>query len=165
MQGHFSLSSFGAGIALGAILAAAWFLGGMHLGTAPSNATPPSLAAGTSTGDTLPAGTPSGAIEVPDQPSGPSVTIDSVTVPPPGVWIAVREVNGGDLGNVLGAARVGGPRTALTVSLLRATEPDTTYAVELYRDNGDSVFDLSTDSVYVDFDSGTRVIDYFKTTQ
>jgi hypothetical protein len=114
---------------------------------------------------TLPAATLSGAISVQNQSPGESVAIESVTVPPPGVWVAVREVQGTDLGNVLGAARVGGPRSNFSVSLLRATEPGHTYAVELYRDDGSGNFDLANDSVYVDFDTGQRVVAYFTTTQ
>ena len=34
----------------------------------------------------------SGAVSVANQSAGSSVTIESVTVPPPGVWIAVREI-------------------------------------------------------------------------
>lgn len=162
MKGPFSLSSFIGGIVLGGALAGAWFLGGSF---GAMNSPERSVVLGTQASTTaqMPAGSPSGAIEVHDQPAGPSVIIDSVTVPPPGVWIAVREVGDGNLGNVLGAALVGGPRADVPVQLLRDTEPGTTYAVELYRDNGDDAFNLDTDSVYVDFDSGMRVIDYFKT--
>ncbi len=164
MKGPFSLSSFIGGIVLGGILASAWFFGNSMqvLDTAQTGVDLGMHA--TSTDASLPAGSPSGAIEVRDQPAGPAVIIDTVTVPPPGVWIAVREVSEGALGNVLGAALVGGPRADVSVQLLRDTTPGATYAVELYRDNGDGVFDLDSDSVYVDFDSGTRVIDYFKTT-
>jgi len=105
----------------------------------------------------------SGAVSVTNQPAGPQVTIESVTVPPPGVWIAVREVVGNDLGNVLGAVRVTGPRSSVSIPLLRATQPGSSYAIELYRDGGNDVFDLSTDSVYVDFTTGAPVIAYFTT--
>ena len=106
----------------------------------------------------------SGAVSVMDQPAGRAVTIESLTVPPPGVWIAVREVNGNDLGNVLGAVRANGPRRSIQIPLLRDTVLGSLYAVELYRDNGDDVFDLATDSVYVDFASGAPAVSYFKTT-
>ena len=88
-----------------------------------------------------------------------------MTVPPPGVWVAVREVQGGDLGNVLGAARASGPRSNLSVPLLRATEPGHSYAVELYRDDNGGAFDPSVNSVYVDFTTGARVVEYFTTTK
>lgn len=106
----------------------------------------------------------SGAISVVNQSAGSSVTIESVTVPQPGVWVAVREVNGSDLGNVLGAIRVNGPRSAISVPLLRATEPGLPYAVELYRTDGGEEFNLATNSVYVDFATGAPVIVHFTTT-
>ena len=105
----------------------------------------------------------SGAISIANQPAGSSVVIESVTVPPPGVWVAVREVNGNDLGNVLGAVRVNGPHSNISVPLLRATGPGLSYAVELYRDDGSETFDLANDSVYVDFATGAPVIAYFTT--
>ncbi len=91
--------------------------------------------------------------------------VDSVTVPPPGVWVTVQETHGDSLGNVLGATRVHGPLSNVVVSLLRNTEPNRTYAVVLYRSDGDGgLFNLKTDSVYVDFDSGKRVVVPFRTT-
>ncbi len=106
----------------------------------------------------------SGVVSVANQSAGNTVQIESLTVPPPGVWVAVREVNGNDLGNVLGAAYVSGPRTNFSVQLLRATEAGLTYAVELYRDDGGKTFDLENDSVYVDFATGSPVTTYFSTT-
>jgi hypothetical protein len=93
-----------------------------------------------------------------------AVAVDAVNVPAPGAWAAVEELQNGDLGNILGAARVVAPAANLTVPLLRATAPGNTYAVVLYRDNGDGTFDAKTDSVYVDFDSGERVVALFRTT-
>ena len=105
-----------------------------------------------------------GSASVSDQNSGDTVTVKSVTVPPPGVWVAVREVKGNELGNVLGAVRVNGPRSSFEVPLLRATEPSRSYAIELYRDDGEGTFDINVNSVYVDFDTGAPVILYFSTT-
>ncbi len=158
MMNSFSTSSFVAGVMLGALLAGAWFLGGN------SNfvSMPSSSFIATST---APKTQESGAVSVADQLSGDTVMVESVTVPPPGVWVAVRETNGNDLGNVLGAARVSGPRTSVPISLLRATEPGRSYAIELYRDDGNGVFDLATNSVYVDFTTGAPVIAYFTTAQ
>ena len=149
--------SFISGIVLGLLLMTAWYYGGF---SAPTSSANDASQAASST----PVGNPSGAVSVSNQPAGSIVIVDSVTVPPPGVWVAIREVNDGTLGNVLGAARVGGPRLNISVPLLRATTPGDTYAVELYRDSGDSMFDLSTESVYVDFDTGERVVAYFQTT-
>lgn len=144
---------------LGALLVSAWFLNGNPSLTLPLPSSSP-LTAATSTSPTAPQ---SGALSVADQAAGDTVTVESVTVPPPGVWVAVREMHGTDLGNVLGAARAGGPRSNFSVPLLRATEPGRPYAVELYRDDGSGVFDLSKDSVYVDFDTSAPVVAYFRT--
>ena len=76
----------------------------------------------------------------------------------------MREVTDGNLGNVLGAARVNGPRSSISISLLRATEPNRSYAAELYRDDNNGSFDPSLNSVYVDFDTGVRAVAYFSTT-
>lgn len=143
---------------LGMLLSAAWFAGDLSEYLTASA----SLNASTSTPDRAGLLQSSDIISVRDQPAGESVLVDSVAVPPPGVWVAVREMNGRDLGNVLGAARISNSRTALTVPLLRATEPDRTYVIQLYR-NDAGEFDPATSSVYVDFDSGTRVIAYFST--
>jgi hypothetical protein len=158
MKREFSPLSFTGGIVLGVLLATAWYLGGLT----PAPVSPTADTANAST--TAEHADSSGTVSVSDQSAGSSVSIASLTVPPPGVWVAVREVSAGALGNVLGAVRAGGPRMDFSVPLLRATEPGQTYAVELYRNNGDGVFDLSTDSVYVDFDTGSRVVAYFTTT-
>jgi hypothetical protein len=81
------------------------------------------------------------------------------------VWVAVREVVGDELGNVLGAVRVSGPKSGVSVPLLRATEPGRSYAVQLYRDDGNGAFDVVVNSVYVDFDTGARVVAYFTTAE
>lgn len=141
---------------LGILFAAAWLVGGEVPASPFLTLTAPTMESEKG----LPE---SGAISVTDQPAGTEVVIESVTVPPPGVWVAVREVSGRDLGNVLGAIRVNGPQSAFSVPLLRATEPGLSYAVELYRDDGDGAFNLATDSVYVDFSTGAPVIAYFAT--
>ena len=152
------MNSFIAGIILGALLVGVWFFDGKTLSLLPLTSS--SLLA-TTTGSTLPE---SGAVSVADQSPGESVIVESVTVPPPGVWVAVRETSGADLGNVLGAARVVGPHASVTVSLLRPTESGRSYAVELYRDDNNGAFDPAVNSVYVDFDTGARVVAYFTTT-
>lgn len=151
----FSARSFAIGIVLGAALTGAWFLGGGIRLPVFS----PRMA--TSTGVNVVS--ESNAVSVAAQPAGDTVVVESVTVPPPGVWVAVREVRGGELGNVLGAERASGPRSNFIIHLLRATEPDRPYAIELYRDNGDGAFDLAKDSAYVDFDTSARVIAPFRT--
>lgn len=153
MKDYVSTNSFIAGFMLGILSAGAWFLSDTLI-PMPSPSVPAT--------DTV-VSTKSGSVSVVDQRAGSEVIVESVTVPPPGVWVAVREMNGGELGNVLGAVRVSGPRTNVSVSLLRATDPDRRYAVQLYRDDGSGVFDVATDSVYVDFDTGARVVAYFTT--
>jgi len=142
---------------LGALFLGVWAAGG-DFSLSFTTASPSSPAAGTKGVAT------SDVISIADQPAGDTVVIGSVTVPSPGVWAAVREVRGDDLGNVLGAAWVSGPRTDVSVQLLRATEPGLSYAIEFYRDDGGKTFDLAADSVYVDFATGAPVITYFTTT-
>ena len=158
MKNYFSLVSFVAGVMLGVLLAGAWFFGGNFSFTPIASS---SLVA-TSTTPVL---QESGAISVANQSSGDTVVVESVTVLPPGVWVAVRETNGNNLGNVLGALRVGGPRNSVLVSLLRATKPNRSYAVQLYRDDNNGAFDPAANSVYVDFSTGAPVITYFTTTE
>ena len=161
MLARFSTTSFVAGVMVGMLVAGAWFFRGDISLSSDAQALPP-------TGHTDLSSRASGAVEVADQPAGTSVMIVSVTVPPPGVWIAVRELEGlpgqGEtLGSVLGATRVGGPRREVAIDLLRATFPARRYAVELYRDDAGVVFAPGKNSVYVDFDTGAPVIAYFMT--
>ncbi|HQU07835.1 MAG: hypothetical protein B7X04_01125 [Parcubacteria group bacterium 21-54-25] len=131
--------------------------------TIGTSAAPPAASSATTSVATYSSSTASsGAVSVGNQPAGNTVLVQSVTVPPPGVWIAVRETDGSNLGNVLGAARVHGPLSNVTVDLLRSTEPGKTYVVELYRPST-SGFSVN-DSVYVDFTSGQPVIAPFHTT-
>lgn len=154
----FSTNSFIAGVMLGILLTGTWFF----RETFPSVPAASSLLLATSTKAT---NQENGAVSVAKQSSGDTVVVESVTVPPPGVWVTVREVIGGDLGNVLGAVRISGPMSGVDVPLLRATVPGRTYAVELYRDDGNGVFDVAVNSVYIDFDTGARVVAYFDTAE
>ncbi len=156
----FSTWSFVAGVMLGALLSGAWFLGG---GNSIIQSIPASSSSSVAI-STEPMTQKSGALSVANQSSGDTVAVESVTVPPPGVWVAVRELNGNNLGNVLGAARVAGPHSDVSISLLRSTEADHSYAIELYRDDNNGAFDPSVNSVYVDFNTGAPVIGYFSTT-
>lgn len=166
MGKSFSLQPFAIGLVLGVVLATAWFYGHTTKPTI-NDATHQGSSEATSSAVQNSQPTPvdiSGALSVSNQSAGSSVLIESVTVPPPGVWVAVREIDGGTLGNILGAVRAKGPRSAFMVPLLRNTKPGTTYAVELYRDNGDELFNAGSDSTYVDFSSDNPVIAYFTTT-
>lgn len=144
-----------AGLILGLLIGGAWNLGYFTL-------QPTLTVAATSTSALPPE---SGDVAVATQPAGMSAVIESVTVPPPGVWVAVQEVNeDGSLGNVLGAARVAHPTSNVSVSLLRHTLPGQEYAAVLYRDDGDGAFNVGRDSAYIDFNTGARVVELFKTT-
>lgn len=156
MMKDFSARSFAMGTILGAALVVAWFFGGSAM-TFPLS---PERSA-TNTG--APSAPESAAVSVADQSAGDTVVVESVAVSPPGVWVAVREVRGGELGNVLGAERARDPQSNFTVHLLRATEPDRPYAVELYRDDAGGAFDIKKVSAYVDFDTGARVVKHFRT--
>ncbi len=150
------MSSFVAGVMLGTLVTGVLFFGGniVPVSSVPLSAT-----------STVQAVVESGALSVSDQPAGNTVIVESVTVPPPGVWVAVREMQGNDLGNVLGAAYARGPRSNLPVPLLRATEPGRSYAIELYRNDTNGTFNFAKDSIYIDFNTGAPVISYFITTK
>ncbi|KND51939.1 MAG: hypothetical protein ABA06_01615 [Parcubacteria bacterium C7867-001] len=105
----------------------------------------------------------SNLISVEDQNAGTEVIVQKLDVPSPGVWAAVQERNGGKLGNVLGAARVTAPDTGVAIPLLRATEPAHSYAVVLYRNDNGGDFAFDKNSVYVDYDTGDRVVAPFST--
>jgi len=144
---------------IGILLASAWFLEARL----PGAGAPPAQTSTTTAATSSLATATSDVLAVHDQSAGSTVVVDSVQVPAPGVWVAVEELRDGNLGNILGAARVTGPATGVSVSLLRATVPGSTYAVVLYRDNGDGEFDATSDSIYVDFNTGERVVALFKT--
>lgn len=156
MRKHFSTGSFIVGIILGVLLMSIQFYRGFTAGSQP----PASLFVATSTTPTVKEG---GSISIDGQAAGNMVSVESVTVPAPGVWVAVREVIDNDLGNVLGAVRISGPRSHIAIPLLRATEPGRTYAIQLYRDDAGGTFDATVNSTYVDFDTGARAVAYFTT--
>jgi hypothetical protein len=145
------------GFVIGVVLTSAWFLDAKlpHAGVSDD----PGAAIEATTTQSA----PSALVSVHNQAAGSDVVVDSVNVPAPGVWVAVEELHSGELGNVLGASRTLAPTNAVDVTLVRPTIPSTTYAVVLYRDNGDGDFNHLTDSVYVDFATGERVVALFTT--
>lgn len=157
MRKNFSTGSFIIGVMVGSLLVVAWLFSGNFLPT-PDSSSQLIGANGNMVSE-------SSLISVANQPSGLEVVVESISVQSSVVWIAVREVNGNVLGNVLGAARIGGPRTNVSIQLLRATESSRPYVVELYRDDGSGEFNVSTNSVYIDFDTSAPVIAHFKTTE
>lgn len=98
-----------------------------------------------------------------DQEAGNEVHVAVVSVEDPGVWVAVHRVTEFGVGNVWGAVRTREPRTNVVVPMIISTLPDSEYAIILYRDNGDGAFDRATDSVYIDFTTGERVEERFRT--
>lgn len=88
-------------------------------------------------------------IFVDEQPAGKTVIASEVYLEEEG-WVAVREITNGEMGNILGAARVdAGVHRAVAVPLLRNTQEDMTYALVIYQDDGDQEFDLNFDSLVV----------------
>lgn len=154
---HFSIGSFMVGILLGVLLMSIEYYQGFSRNTPP----PAALFTATSTPYAIPNG---GSISVAKQPSGSSVTVESVTVPAPGVWVAVRDVIDNDLGNILGAVRINGPISNVAIPLLRPTESGRIYAIQLYRDDANGTFSASVNSAYIDFDTGEKAVAYFNTT-
>ncbi|MBU6323222.1 MAG: hypothetical protein KGI41_01245 [Patescibacteria group bacterium] len=152
------------GVGIGMVVTVVWYSSPSDIALPPAPGTGAdtvSAASATST-PSLPQDA-SGAVSVKDQAAGDSVIVESVTVPPPGVWVVVHEYHGSERGNALGARYVRGPSINVVVPLLRATVQGGTYAVVLYRDNGDGAFNLADDSVYVDFDTGQPVVAPFST--
>ncbi len=82
-----------------------------------------------------------------NQVAGPTVNVLNVTTAG-STWVAVRDYQGGKLGNILGARRIDVPSQAgVAVQLLRPTLAGHIYAVVLYRDNGDKLFSSKTDTL------------------
>ncbi len=98
---------------------------------------------------TTPANPDGFTFSVANQSAGAAVSLgESIQYPSAEGWIAVHEEVGGELGNVLGAARFD---TALglmpkSVELLRATEAGKTYRVVYYNESGDRAFSKREDT-------------------
>ena len=105
------------------------------------------------------------ALSVSDQPAGHAVVIAHVSLSVVG-WIAVHEVSAtGVIGNVLGAARRNpGSYDNVVVDLLRATVPNGRYAVILYADNGNKIFDLKGDQPILGSDGKPIMSEFAATT-
>ena len=152
-----SILSIGFGI--GFALAAAWFLGAPDAVQNLSNTThiprEEELVSIPQETDRF--------LTVPTQPAGSTVMLNMTTVPELNIWVAVHEMLGNELGNVLGAARIRDSSPTITIPLLRDTESGRLYSIVLYRDNGDNLFSRTDDSVYIDFETGKRVSKSFRT--
>jgi hypothetical protein len=84
-------------------------------------------------------------ISVENQGAGATTSVSKVVFGAPG-WVVVRENNGGEMGNILGALwlPVGNHENAV-VELLRGTVSGKSYFVVLYNDNGDKKFNKEVD--------------------
>lgn len=91
------------------------------------------------------------------QTAGSVVTLENVNVPPPGVWAVVAQMRDGMIWSALGATRVRDTTANVRIELLRPALSGTEYAVVLYRDDGDEIFELRGDSAYIDYLSGEPV--------
>ncbi len=151
MNENTTLKRIGIGFAILAFIAVAWMIEDRLSAPAPEKAEEQEV----DSKDSM--------LHANSQAAGSSVTVETRDMPDADVWVAVQEMRSGELSNVLGAARVLPNQEWVTVPLLRDTVAGVTYAVVLYRDDGDRSFDLYKDSIYVDFDSGDRVVSLFKT--
>lgn len=89
-------------------------------------------------------------VTVSNQPAGRAVMVDKAVLSSLG-WVAVRDWKNNAWGNILGAVRrEAGTHEKVVVDLLRATVPDSSYVVVLYRDDGDKKFDSKKDTVLTD---------------
>lgn len=88
-----------------------------------------------------------GSIDVADQDAGMSVAIDGAIFPVTNGWIAVRTYNGGQLSNILGAARFSQEQGLApdSVPLLTPTISGQEYAVVFFSDDGNEDFNLDGD--------------------
>ena len=100
-------------------------------------------------------------VTVENQTAGYTVTVAHADLAADG-WVAVHEVLDGDvIGNILGAARRDtGSYDSVVVDLLRSTEAGKSYAVVLYKDNGNKEFDLTADLPLTDV-SGNPIVTRF----
>ena len=99
---------------------------------------------------------------VSNQPAGTIVVTSMVSLGASG-WVAVHENNAdGSFGKILGARRFNaGKYFGESIELLRATVEDNSYYVVLHADDGDTMFDFSTETPVKDkggsFVSGTFI--------
>lgn len=85
------------------------------------------------------------SISVFDQPPGSVVQIGAKLNAP--TWVVIHEDVAGAMGNALGAAWFIGGEVNSSVPLLRGTEGNQKYHAVLYRDNGNKIFELKTDTL------------------
>ncbi|MDO8594305.1 MAG: hypothetical protein Q7R93_02200 [bacterium] len=88
-----------------------------------------------------------GSLVVQDQIAGSEAVVSSLDAGEI-VWVAVREVKDGKLGNILGAQKVFvGDDQRVSIELLRSTVAGETYRVVVYKDIGTPAFNYREDVV------------------
>ncbi len=98
-------------------------------------------------------------VSVVNQPFGLNAVVTDVALNRT-TWIAVKEELANGTGNILGARRLGpGLYEQAEIRLLRSTVVGGQYAVLLYEDNGDLMFDHKTDTVVSEL--GQPVVAWF----
>lgn len=87
------------------------------------------------------------SVKVADQPAGKSVMVSDVQLDKV-AWVAVRNYDNQKLGYVIGAHRLAaGAYVQDEIDVLLPTVAGKTYAVTIFYDNGDLVFDGKTDTL------------------
>lgn len=96
--------------------------------------------------NTLPVG--EGKITVTDQKASASITMDTATYPVSEGWVGVRDYANGQLGALLGVVRFSEKQGLVpkTIELQRSTTAGNEYAIVVYQENGDYLFNLAEDA-------------------
>ncbi|MDO8556981.1 MAG: hypothetical protein Q7R98_00770 [Candidatus Jorgensenbacteria bacterium] len=98
-------------------------------------------------------------IVVDNQSAGDSVVIQSVSFENPG-WVAIHEERDGVVGNTLGAGWFPAGTSSGVIELLRGTVSGGTYYAVLHGDNGDKLYNYTTDKPITDA-SGSAIMTKF----
>jgi hypothetical protein len=98
-----------------------------------------------------------GAVEVQNQPAGMSVTLDRATYPIEEGWIGVRDYDNGQLSFIKGVVRFSAAAGLVPqdIVLQVPTQPGQEYAVVMFSEDGDNVFnpagDVQIDQIFATF--------------
>jgi hypothetical protein len=97
-----------------------------------------------------------GSVSVQDQEAGISISLEGATYPVSEGWIGVREYDNDNLGYILGVVRFSEAANLVPAEIIlqRSTTAGRHYAVVIFTEDGDSVFNLATD-VQIDQVFGT----------
>ncbi|MEY3784024.1 MAG: hypothetical protein RLZZ230_346 [Candidatus Parcubacteria bacterium] len=89
-----------------------------------------------------------GKVNVEDQKASKTIELSSATYPVSEGWIGVREYNDEKLGYILGVARFSEEQGLVPseISLLRSTTAGRTYAIVIFKEDGDRKFNLAGDA-------------------